>query len=80
MTHKLDVRGQKCPMPIVKAKKQLELVALGDLVEVVATDPGSVKDFQGWAAINKKAALREQRTDKDEGGRELYVHVVERLA
>jgi TusA-related sulfurtransferase len=68
--HKLDVRGAKCPMPIVKAKKELEGLAAGDVLEVLATDPGSVKDFQGWAQINTKAHLREQRTEKDETGRE----------
>jgi TusA-related sulfurtransferase len=75
---KLDVRGAKCPMPIVKAKKELDGMAAGDVVEVMATDPGSVPDFQGWARTNKLALLREQRTEKDETGREVYVHVVER--
>ncbi len=75
---KLDVRGAKCPMPIVKAKKELDSMAAGDVVEVMATDPGSVPDFQGWARTHKLALLREQRTEKDETGREVYVHVVER--
>jgi len=69
--HKLDVRGAKCPMPIVKAKKQLDLLVAGDVLEVTATDPGSVKDFQGWAKINQSAELKEQRTEKDETGREV---------
>lgn len=80
MVHKLDARGLKCPMPIVKAKKQIESLAGGDTLEVLATDPGSVKDFQGWVAVNKKASLREQRTEQDESGREIYVHVLEKSA
>ena len=76
--HKLDVRGTKCPMPIVKAKKELDQLGPGDVLEVTATDPGSVKDFQGWAKINQSAALKEQRTEKDESGREIYVHVLEK--
>ena len=78
--HKLDVRGAKCPMPIVKAKKQLDQLVAGDVLEVIATDPGSVKDFQGWAKINKSAELKEQRTEKDETGREVYVHILEKRA
>lgn len=76
--HTLDVRGAKCPMPIIKAKKELEQLAPGDLLEVLATDPGSVKDFQGWAKINPRAHLREQRTQTDDTGREVYVHVLEK--
>lgn len=76
----LDVRGLKCPMPIVKAKKELDTLTAGEELEVVATDPGSVADFQGWAKTNKAAVLKSQRTDKDETGRELYIHTIERKA
>jgi len=77
---KLDVRGAKCPIPIVKAKKMVDTMSPGETLEVLATDPGSVADFQGWAKIAKHAALKEQRTEKDETGREVFVHVVERTA
>jgi TusA-related sulfurtransferase len=78
MTRKLDVRGAKCPIPIVKAKKELDAMAPGELLEVHATDPGSVPDFQGWAKMAKDALLKEQRTEKDETGREVFVHLLER--
>ncbi|MGH7321059.1 MAG: sulfurtransferase TusA family protein [Candidatus Rokuibacteriota bacterium] len=77
---KLDVRGTKCPIPIVRAKKEVDTMAAGDLLEVTATDPGSVTDFQGWVKTSKLALLKEQRTDKDETGREVYVHLLERKA
>jgi TusA-related sulfurtransferase len=77
---KLDVRGAKCPVPIVKAKKMIDTMQVGELLEVLATDPGSVADFQGWAKVSKQALLKEQRTEKDETGREVYVHVIERRA
>jgi tRNA 2-thiouridine synthesizing protein A len=76
----LDVRGAKCPVPIVKAKKMVDTMAIGEILEVLATDPGSIKDFQGWAKVSKLATLKEQRTEKDETGREVFVHVVERTA
>ena len=77
---KLDVRGAKCPIPIVKAKKEIDTMQAGELLEVVATDPGSVPDFQGWAKTSKNALLKEQRTEKDDKGQEVYVHLLERKA
>ncbi len=77
-TRRLDVRGTKCPVPIVRAKKEIDVMQAGDVLEVLATDPGSVSDFQGWAKTSKLAVLREQRTEKDETGRQIYVHVLAR--
>jgi tRNA 2-thiouridine synthesizing protein A len=74
----LDVRGTKCPVQIVRAKKEIDTMRAGDVLEVLATDPGSVSDFQGWAKTTKLATLREQRTENDETGRVVYVHVLER--
>ena len=79
-TRQLDVRGMKCPVPIVRAKKEIDAMAAGDVLEVLATDPGSVSDFQGWAKTSKVAVLKEQRTEKDQTGREIFVHVLERRA
>jgi tRNA 2-thiouridine synthesizing protein A len=76
---KLDVRGAKCPIPIVKAKKEMDTMAPGDELEVTSTDPGSVPDFRGWVKTAKHALLKEQRTEKDEAGRDLYVHLLERI-
>ncbi len=42
----LDVKGLICPMPLLKAKKALNELSPGSLLRVVATDPGSVKDFR----------------------------------
>ena len=75
---KLDVRGTKCPIPIVKAKKELDAMAPGDELEVTATDAGSVPDFQGWVKTAKHALLKAQRTEKDATGKELYIHLLER--
>lgn len=44
----LDVKGLKCPMPVIKAKKAIEEIAVGQVLEVVATDPGSMADFRAW--------------------------------
>jgi tRNA 2-thiouridine synthesizing protein A len=45
----LDARGLSCPMPIVKTAQAIKTIASGSLIEVLATDPGSVKDFAAWS-------------------------------
>jgi tRNA 2-thiouridine synthesizing protein A len=45
----VDARGLSCPMPIVKTAQAIKTIASGNLVEVLATDPGSVKDFAAWS-------------------------------
>ena len=46
---KVDASGLSCPMPILKAAQAMKSIQTGELVEIVATDPGSVKDFDAWA-------------------------------
>lgn len=45
----LDARGLNCPLPILKAKKALTDMATGQVLRIVATDPGSVKDFEAFS-------------------------------
>lgn len=45
----LDTRGLSCPLPILKTKKSLNGLASGQVLKIVATDPGSVKDMQAFA-------------------------------
>lgn len=45
----VDARGLNCPMPIVKTAQAVKALASGQTVEVLATDPGSVKDFAAWS-------------------------------
>ena len=45
----LDTRGLNCPLPILKAKKALADMTSGEVLKVMATDPGSVRDFQAFA-------------------------------
>ena len=45
----LDARGLNCPLPILRAKKTLNGMGAGALLKIIATDPGSVKDFQAFA-------------------------------
>ena len=44
----LDLKGLSCPLPIVKTAQGIKEVASGELIEALATDPGSVADFNAW--------------------------------
>ena len=49
VTQTIDARGLSCPMQIVKTAQAIRSVASGTLIEVLATDPGSLKDFAAWS-------------------------------
>jgi tRNA 2-thiouridine synthesizing protein A len=62
ITQTLDARGLSCPMPIVKTAQAIKTIPSGGLIEVLATDPGSVKDFAAWSRTTGNE-LVEQTTD-----------------
>jgi tRNA 2-thiouridine synthesizing protein A len=66
---KVDASGLSCPLPILKASQAIKTVGSGELVEIIATDPGSVKDFAAWATSTGNA-LVEQSAD---GGKFRFV-------
>jgi tRNA 2-thiouridine synthesizing protein A len=68
----LDTRGLNCPLPILKAKKALADMASGEVLKVVATDPGTVRDFQAFARQTGNE-LVEQSNDAVE-----FVHYLRR--
>lgn len=68
----IDTRGLNCPLPILKAKKALAGMESGQLLKVLSTDAGSLRDFQAFAQQTGNA-LVEQRTLGNE-----FVHVLRR--
>ena len=75
VTETLDVKGLNCPMPVVKAKQATDDLDAGEVLEIVATDSGSMSDIDGWASGTDGVELLEQE-ERDEGGETLYVHYV----
>ena len=61
----LDARGLNCPLPILKAKKALSDMRSGEVLKVVSTDPGSMRDFQAFARQTGNE-LVDQATGNDE--------------
>jgi tRNA 2-thiouridine synthesizing protein A len=60
----LDARGLSCPLPILKTKKSLNELASGQVLKVVATDPGAVKDFDAFANQTGHTLLSSTAEDK----------------
>lgn len=73
----LDARGLACPMPIVKARQEINQLQVGQVLKVLSTDRGSIKDFQGWAQTAKNIQLLAQDTER-ESDKEIYVHYIKR--
>ena len=60
MSHTLDVKGLACPLPVLRAKKAMRDVPPGEILEVVATDPGTVKDFAAFCRTTKHTLVEWQ--------------------
>jgi len=61
--HELDARGLNCPLPILRAKKLLNTMTAGEIVRILATDPGSVKDFEAFAVQTGNELLSTSEID-----------------
>ena len=59
----VDARGQSCPGPLVTLAKALKEAASGDLLELLATDPGSRSDIPSWAEISGNELLESSEAD-----------------
>ncbi|MNS70744.1 Sulfurtransferase TusA [compost metagenome] len=68
----IDTRGLNCPLPILKAKKSLNDMASGQLLKVVSTDPGSVRDFQAFARQTGNELVAQETAGSD------FIHVLKR--
>lgn len=71
----LDVKGESCPMPVVKTRQKIDDVESGGVLEVVSTDSGSMSDIKGWASSTDGVELVSQIEDEDEG---VYRHLVQK--
>jgi len=68
----IDTRGLNCPLPILKAKKSLNDMVSGQLLKVVSTDPGSMRDFQAFARQTGNELVEQQTVGSD------FIHVLKR--
>ena len=68
----VDASGLNCPLPILKAKKALSEMSSGEVLKVISTDPGSVRDFQAFSRQTGNELLQQ-----DEQG-DAWVHLLRR--
>lgn len=68
----LDTRGLNCPLPILKAKKSLAGMTSGQLLRVVSTDAGSLRDFQAFAKQTGNELVEQNTHDQE------FIHVMRR--
>jgi len=68
----LDARGLSCPLPILRAKKALAELGSGQVLKIVCTDPGSIRDFKAFAKQTGNELLAQE-----EAG-ELFIHFLKR--
>ena len=68
----LDVRGLRCPMPLMKVSKAIKDMAPGQVIRVTTTDPGSMSDFKGWTEKTGNPLLEARQ----EGG--LYIYTIKK--
>lgn len=69
----IDTRGLTCPLPILKAKKALAELVSGQLLEVLATDPGSIRDFQAFSRQTGNELVEQQTLAGGE-----FIHLLRR--
>jgi tRNA 2-thiouridine synthesizing protein A len=61
----LDARGLNCPLPILRTKKALTDMTTGQVLKIMATDPGSVKDFQAFSKQTGNELLSSDTADRE---------------
>lgn len=59
----LDAKGLSCPMPVVKARLEIDKLDSGQVLAVLATDPGSVSDFDNWTKMSGHELLESSEDD-----------------
>ncbi|OED40185.1 response regulator SirA [Endozoicomonas sp. (ex Bugula neritina AB1)] len=67
----LDLKGMSCPLPLLKAKQALNKMLPGQILRVLATDPGSVRDFASFAKISGHKLL----ASEEQGA--IFIHMVQ---
>ena len=61
--HRLDVRGQLCPIPVIRTQNQIKKLAPGDILEILCTDPGALHDVPAWCRIHGHKVIHSQTKD-----------------
>ena len=58
----MDLKGLPCPMPIVKIGQEIESIEIGQVIQAITTDPGSLSDFPAWAETSGHEIIKREQT------------------
>lgn len=59
----LDCKGLLCPLPVIKTKQRIDKMAMGQVLEMISTDPGSIPDMQSWSRQTGHELLEHKQDD-----------------
>ncbi|MBT3504598.1 MAG: sulfurtransferase TusA family protein [Piscirickettsiaceae bacterium] len=63
--YELDARRMLCPMPVIKTQNKVKELSVGDILDVVCTDPGALSDIPAWARINGHEVIETTKKESD---------------
>ena len=66
----MDLKGLPCPMPVVKVSKGIKDVEVGQVIQAITSDPGSLADFPAWARTSGNEIIK---TDQNNGTIQFYI-------
>lgn len=72
-TKTLDASGLSCPLPVLKSKKAIKELEIGEILEIISTDNGSKKDIPAWTRVTGQELIEE----KEENGK--FIFIVKRM-
>ena len=61
----LDAKRMLCPMPVIRTQDKIKTLSVGDVLEVVCTDPGALQDVPAWCRINGHKVLETKETEDE---------------
>ena len=64
--HTIDARNESCPIPVLKSKKAIMMLKVGQVLEILTTDPGSKKDIPAWATVTNQELISAEETGSHE--------------
>jgi TusA-related sulfurtransferase len=68
----LDARGLLCPLPVIRTQDRIRTLQPGELLEVIATDPGTMQDIPSWCRVHGHQLLAVDTVDDESGGGLVY--------
>jgi tRNA 2-thiouridine synthesizing protein A len=61
----MDLKGLPCPMPVVKVSKGIKEIEVGQVLQAISTDPGSLTDFPAWARTSGNEVIKTDQSDNE---------------